>query len=121
MYKTALIFGSSFALLSVVLGAFGAHALKEHLSEYSKMIYEKGILYQMFHSLSILFLALLGQSLKQDLDVSIWCFIFGIILFSGSLYLLAISGVKWLGMITPLGGVSFILGWTLLAWIIYRN
>ena len=112
MIKTGLLLGSFLAFLTVVLGAFGAHALKEQLSEYGKIIYEKGILYQMFHSLAIIMVAILNQNSESiDYSISIWCFAAGIILFSGSLYILALTQIKWLGTITPIGGLLFIIGW----------
>ena len=112
MLKTGLLLGAFFALLTVVLGAFGAHALKEQLSEYGKSIYEKGVFYQMFHSLAILLIAILNQYVEVvDYSFSIWCFTAGIILFSGSLYILALTQIKWLGAITPIGGLLFIIGW----------
>ena len=112
MIKTGLLLGSFLAFLTVVLGAFGAHALKEQLSEYGKIIYEKGILYQMFHSLAIIMVAILNQNSESiDYSISILCFAAGIILFSGSLYILALTQIKWLGAITPIGGLLFIIGW----------
>ncbi len=112
MIKTGLLLGSFFAFLTVVLGAFGAHALKEQLTEYGKTIYEKGILYQMFHSVAIFMVAILNQNSESiDYSISIWCFAAGIILFSGSLYILALTQIKWLGAITPIGGLLFIIGW----------
>ena len=115
MIKTGLLLGSFFAFLTVVLGAFGAHALKEQLSEYGKTIYEKGILYQMFHSLAIFMVAILNQNSESiDYSISIWCFAAGIILFSGSLYILALTQIKWLGAITPIGGLLFIIGWIII-------
>ena len=114
MFKIAIISGSFFALLSVVMGAFGAHLLKDTLTEYSKAIYDKAVLYQMFHSLGILIISIIDyKSNEIDLSISIWLFIFGILFFSGSLYLLALSGMKALGAITPIGGFLFILGWFL--------
>jgi uncharacterized membrane protein YgdD (TMEM256/DUF423 family) len=114
MLKTGLLLGSFFALLTIVLGAFGAHALKDQLNEYGKTIYEKAVLYQMFHSLGILFVAILNQYIESvNFVSSIWLFSIGIVLFSGSLYILAITQIKWLGAITPIGGVLFIVGWAL--------
>ena len=114
MLKTGLLLGSFFALLTIVLGAFGAHALKDQLNEYGKTIYEKAVLYQMFHSLGILFVAILNQYIDSvNFVSSIWLFSIGILLFSGSLYILAITQIKWLGAITPIGGVLFIFGWAL--------
>ena len=115
MFKVGLISGSIFAMLSVILGAFGAHSLKNYLSEYSLSIFQTGVFYQFIHSLGILFIALLSYSIENiDFNLSIWFFILGIILFSGSLYILAISDIKWLGAITPIGGMFFILGWLVL-------
>jgi len=114
MLKIGLLSGSIFASLSIILGAFGAHALKDQLSAYSLAIYEKAVLYQMFHSLGILLLTAIAKNMDVlDFSFSIWCFIVGIMLFSGSLYILALTNVKWLGMITPIGGMLFIIGWFL--------
>jgi len=115
MLKTGILLGSIFSLATVVLGAFGAHALKDQLNEYGKSIYEKAILYQMFHSLAVFFVALLNQYFDSvDLTIVVWLFVAGIILFSGSLYILAVSQIKWFGAITPIGGVLFLAGWILL-------
>ena len=112
MFKVGLISGSIFSMLSVILGAFGAHYLKNTLSEYSLSIFQTGVFYQFIHSLGILFIALLSHSLDNiNLNLSVWFFILGIFLFSGSLYLLALTDIKWLGAITPIGGIFFILGW----------
>ena len=85
-------------------------------------IFEKGVQYQEYHSMGLILLGLLGFNFPQHL---LWfpalCFVSGIVLFSGSLYVLAISNIKWLGMVTPIGGISFILGWISLAWVIFRN
>lgn len=114
MLKTGILLGSFFAFTTIVLGAFGAHSLKDQLNEYGKSIYEKAVLYQMFHSLGILFVALLDRYIETvTFSLSIWLFAGGILLFSGSLYILAISQIKWLGAITPIGGILFIIGWAL--------
>ena len=119
MLKIGIVSGTLFAALAVILGAFGAHALKGQLSEYSQSVYEKAVLYQMFHALGILIVTLIGETVKSvDILLSIWFFIFGIVLFSGSLYILAITNIKWLGMITPIGGTFFIVGWIL---VFYRS
>ena len=113
MFKTSLLYGIFFCALSVIMGAFGAHALKDKLGEYAST-YDKAVLYQMFHSLAILFIALLGYYLNTDnFNIVIWMFVLGILLFSGSLFVLSISGIKWLGAITPIGGTLFIIGWLL--------
>ena len=112
MLKFGLIAGSLFSMLAVVLGAFGAHYLKNTLNDYSLSIFQTGVLYQFFHSIGILLVVLLSKSINNlNLDLSLWFFTLGIILFSGSLYLLAVTGLKWLGAITPIGGMFFILGW----------
>ena len=112
MFKIAIISGSFFALLSVVMGAFGAHLLKDTLTEYSKAIYDKAVLYQIFHSIGILIISTIDYNLSEiNLSISIWFFIFGILFFSGSLYLLALTDIKVLGAVTPIGGLLFILGW----------
>ena len=110
-----LMFGAVLGFLLVVIGAFGAHGLKNILSEYGTSIFNKAILYQMFHTIAILFLGLLNK-LEPDLQLHLvgWSFLLGIILFSGSLYLLAITDIKLLGTITPIGGLFFIIGWVLL-------
>jgi len=115
MLKFGLIAGSLFSMLSVIFGAFGAHYLKNTLNDYSLSVFQTGVLYQFFHSIGIILVVLLSVSKDNlNLDLSIWFFTLGIILFSGSLYLLAITGLKWLGAITPIGGFFFILGWMLL-------
>jgi uncharacterized membrane protein YgdD (TMEM256/DUF423 family) len=112
MVKFWLISAGIFGFLSVALGAFGAHTLKNILDDYGKSIYEKAVLYQMFHSI-VLFVVGILQHLVKDTSFSIagWGFWIGIVLFSGSLYLLAATGIKWLGAITPFGGVAFLFGW----------
>jgi uncharacterized membrane protein YgdD (TMEM256/DUF423 family) len=100
--------------LSVMLGAFAAHGLKSRLSEYSMGIFETGVKYQFYHVFAILALGLIIKSGFQHpmIGWSFRFFIFGIILFSGSLYALALlSGKRWLGMITPVGGLCLIAGW----------
>jgi len=112
MAKVWLVSASIFGFLSVALGAFGAHSLKNILDEYGKAIYEKAVIYQMFHAMALFAVGLL-QHLVKDSSFSLagWGFFVGILLFSGSLYLLAITGMKWLGAITPIGGVAFLFGW----------
>ncbi len=112
MVKFWLISAGIFGFLSVALGAFGAHTLKNVLDDYGKSIYEKAVLYQMFHTIGLFVVGIL-QYLVKDTSFSIagWGFLIGILLFSGSLYLLAATGIKWLGAITPFGGVAFLFGW----------
>lgn len=114
--KIILILALAAAMAAVVLGAFGAHALKATLSVKMMAVYQTGITYQFYHALAMLSVVSLqlnftGKSILLLLSGA--CFFCGILLFSGSLYLLALSGAVWLGPITPIGGVCFILGWLL--------
>ncbi len=112
MVKVWLLSGAIFGFLSVALGAFGAHSLKNVLDAYGKSIYEKAVLYQMFHAIGLIGVGLLQQFFREtSFSLAGWGFIAGILLFSGSLYLLAVTGLKWLGAITPIGGLSFLFGW----------
>ncbi len=117
MHKWMIISGSVFALLSLVLGAFAAHALKNRLDDYTIGIFQTGVQYQMSHAIGLLFCGLYATYLQQSNISTPWltttaiCFSLGILLFSGSLYGLALTGQKWLGPITPIGGLFFIVGW----------
>lgn len=107
-----------FGGLSVVGGAFASHALKDRLTDRALAIFETGARYQMYHALALLLVALLlsrAQESQVFFAVAGWAFIAGNIIFSGSLYTLSLTNIKWLGAITPLGGVSYILGWGCLA------
>ena len=110
-----LAIGAISGCLVVILGAFGAHGLKDVFDEYGKSIYEKAVLYHMFHTMAILVVGLI-EKIQPEMQLSVagWTFILGIILFSGSLYILSVTGIKLLGMITPIGGVLFIIGWVIL-------
>lgn len=108
--------GSLAGFFAVALGAFAAHGLKHRLSAELLAAFETGARYQMFHALALLAVALLSsRAASPAASVAGWAFTLGILLFSGSLYLLALSGVRWLGAITPLGGVAFLVGWVALA------
>lgn len=110
----AAILGGS----AVGAGAFASHALRTHLSERSLEIFETGVRYQMYHALALLLVTLLlgrSEAAQPFLSAAGIAFIAGVVLFSGSLYILSLSGVKWLGAITPLGGVGLIVGWACLA------
>jgi uncharacterized membrane protein YgdD (TMEM256/DUF423 family) len=105
--------GAAAALLAVAIGAFGAHMLENRISAHDLDVYRTGVQYHMFHALGILLIAALGDKLHSR-KLAIWAsrlLLIGIVLFSGSLYVLAVSGVKVLGAITPLGGIAFIAGW----------
>ena len=112
----SLFIGATGGMLAVALSAFGAHALQGSLSERSMEVFQTAADYQFYHSLALVFVAILGQFYpsSKKLSWSSGLFTTGIILFCGSLYLLSLTGIRWLGMITPLGGVSFIVGWLLL-------
>ena len=104
--------GAISGFLSVAIGAFGAHGLKGILDAYSSAIFETAVQYQMAHSLGLLSIGVLQGSYPQrNFKLIGWCFLLGIILFSGSLYVLAVSEIKWLGAITPIGGMAFLIGW----------
>ena len=122
MIRFWLIAAAVLGFLSVALGAFGAHALKNVLNSYSREIYEKAVQYQMFHTAALLLVGLL-QNLHphNSLAGPGWSFLLGIVLFSGSLYMLALTGASWWGAITPLGGLAFLLGWAWLAYALLRQ
>lgn len=109
-----------FLMLSgVVLGAFGAHGLKAHLSDYGLEIYHTAVFYHFVHGLGLLVVCGLAKKLSQSKMNMIGSALFtGVLIFSGSLYVLAITEIKWLGMLTPIGGLFMIIGWGLcLAWL----
>lgn len=123
MLRKYTMIGSLNLLVAVALGAFGAHGLKEIVTEGQLNTYETGIHYHMIHALGIVAVALLSMHIQATKPL-VWAgrlFFIGIILFSGSLYVLSITGMKWIGIITPFGGVAFIAGWLLLAVAAYRN
>lgn len=121
-FKWFMLIGIFYAMTATILGAFAAHALRTQFSDYQMHIFQTGIFYQFIHSLALLFVGLiLWQSNTRILQVSGWLFIAGILLFSGSLYLLSLMQIKAIGVVTPFGGVCFIFGWLLLAVGIYKN
>ena len=121
MVKVWLVSAAISGFLSVALGAFGAHALKGLLDDYGRTVYEKASNYQMFHTIALLGLGILQHNLKElSFSPAGWGFLSGIIIFSGSLYLLAVTGIKWLGAITPIGGMAFLFGWAWLAYVLVR-
>ncbi len=111
--------------LTVALGAFGAHALKPYLeaweNSYGVIIWNKAVFYQAMHSLALLSLPLFSKIMTpKALNITGYMFISGTVMFSGSLYVLALSGVKVLGAITPIGGTAFVIGWAVLAYSLYK-
>jgi uncharacterized membrane protein YgdD (TMEM256/DUF423 family) len=117
MEKTFLALASLLAALAVALGAFGAHALESRMSAELLSTYEIGVRYHFYHALALLgVVAVISRWPESSLAVwAGWLFVVGILIFSGSLYILAFTGIRWLGAITPIGGVAFIGGWICLA------
>lgn len=117
-----LLAGAVFMALGVLFGAFGAHALKSSLSPEMLAVYKTGVEYQFYHALGLLLIGLIGFRIESKwLRWSGILLIFGIIIFSGSLYALSISGIKILGAITPIGGLAFVAGWICLAIGLLKN
>lgn len=123
MAKLFLSLASISGALAVILGAFGAHGLRDKISPAMLAVYQTGIQYQFYHTLALLAVGLLLQRLpaNQWLNTSGWLLIGGIVLFSGSLYWLALGGPRWLGPVTPLGGLAFILAWGCLLVAVFKN
>jgi len=114
--------GSASAFVAVALGAFGAHALKSRLSPDLLAVFEVGVRYQMYHALALLAVAWAStQWPSAVLNAGGWLFVAGTVLFCGSLYALALSGVRGLGAITPIGGLAFLGGWACLVWAVLRD
>lgn len=123
MSKIFLVIGAIYGLLGVGLGAFGAHALRTRLSADMLAVWKTGVEYQLVHALALLAVGLL---LRQNgspgaLQPAGVCFVAGVLLFSGSLYALCLSGVRTLGAITPLGGLLFLAGWALLLYAAVKS
>ena len=122
MQRLFFAFGSGFALIAVITGAFAAHALKTRLSPDMFTTFEVAARYQMYHALGLISVAwAASQWSSQLVAASGWLFVAGIVIFSGSLYILSLTGIRWLGAITPIGGAAFIIGWGCLLWAIIRN
>lgn len=121
--KFFVILGSLNAFLAVALGAFGAHGLKSKVSEEMLTVWQTGVQYHMFHALGLILIGILIHLLPQigPLRLSGWLLFSGIVLFSGSLYVMVLSGVRALGIVTPIGGIAFLLGWLLVVFFVYRN
>ena len=122
MSRLFFAFGSGFALIAVITGAFAAHTLKSKLSPDMFQVFEVAVRYQMYHALGLIAVAwATSQWSSQLIAASGWLFVAGIVIFSGSLYILSLTGVRWLGAITPIGGVAFIIGWGCLLWTAIRG
>ena len=114
--RLAALLGAINAFLAVAAGAFGAHALKKRLDAEMLAIFETGARYHMYHALGLFAVAWMAQRCPPGTQAAGWALLAGIVLFSGSLYALALTGVRGLGAITPFGGVAFLVGWALLGW-----
>jgi uncharacterized membrane protein YgdD (TMEM256/DUF423 family) len=115
MKPNFIVIGAIFGLLGVLAGTFAAHVLKDRLSPGMLAIFETGVRYQMYHSLALLVVGCLHRGHRQgSIHVAGWLFIAGIVVFSGSLYTLALTDTRWWGAITPVGGVAFLTGWAAL-------
>lgn len=122
MERTFFLIASLLGSLSVALGAFGAHALRDRIEASMLANYQTGVSYMFYHTLA-LFIVVLALTRWPGSSQPVWAgwlFVIGIVFFSGSLFLMAFSGMRWLGAITPIGGVAFIAGWLLLAWTAWQ-
>jgi uncharacterized membrane protein YgdD (TMEM256/DUF423 family) len=124
MDRLFITIGALSGFIAVAAGAFGAHALRDRLSAAMLQVFQTGVTYQMYHALALVAVGFLLGRFSVDgssfLTGAGWLFLVGTVLFSGSLYLLALSDIAWLGAITPLGGIAFLLGWLALAIGIWR-
>jgi uncharacterized membrane protein YgdD (TMEM256/DUF423 family) len=116
MHTRFLLLGAISAFIGVAAGAFGAHALEARLSSDLLAVYETGVRYELFHAVALLVVGLAADRWpKAGWGRAGWMFLFGTVLFSGSLYVLALTGARALGAVTPLGGLCFLIGWSLAA------
>ena len=122
MAKTYLLIAALNGFLAVAFGAFGAHGLKQRLSADLLAVYQTGVQYQFYHTLALFLVAALMLHWPQNnsLRWSALLFCMGIVIFSGSLYVLSLTGARWLGAITPIGGVAFLAGWVALAVAVWK-
>ena len=115
--------GAILLAVAVALGAFGAHGLRDRLDAYHMSIWEKAVFYHFIHALGILIVSVLPKTGTFSEYATDWAgtlLLAGIVLFSGSLYLLSVTGLRWLGAVTPFGGVAFLAGWLVLGWSVLR-
>lgn len=121
MLRTFLMLAAFFGFTGVALGAFAAHGLKNRLTPEYLAIFHTGVLYQLIHTLAIFGVAILATQIQGRLVTYAGvAFTLGILLFSGSLYLLTLTGISKLGIITPIGGLCFLIGWFILGWMAWR-
>jgi uncharacterized membrane protein YgdD (TMEM256/DUF423 family) len=123
MNRLFITLGAINGLLAVALGAFAAHGLKARLDAPMLAVFQTGVHYHTTHALALVLIGIIAQTLptSRPLRRAGWALLTGIVLFCGSLYLMAITGLTWLGAITPLGGTAFLIGWGLLAWAAWHE
>lgn len=121
MHRSLFIAGCISGFLSVAVGAFAAHLLKSRITPDLFEIFEVGVRYQFYHAFAILIAAIVWQWLGGASETAGWLFVGGTVVFSGSLYLMSLTGMRWLGAITPIGGVMFLAGWAMLAIAAWRR
>jgi len=122
MSRIFLLIGAVAAAIAVAAGAFGAHGLESRVTPKRLDTFETGVKYQMYHALALFVVAWAStQFAAPAVSYAGYCFTAGILIFSGSLYLLVLTDTSWLGAITPIGGVAFIIGWILLAWGVWTS
>ncbi|WP_372773142.1 DUF423 domain-containing protein [Mangrovibacterium sp.] len=122
MTRTIFLIAAACLAAGVIIGAFGAHGLKTKLSPEMMQVYKTGVEYHFYHAIGLLVVGVLSIHYPSvTLSLSALFLFLGILIFSGSLYLLALTGIKWLGAITPIGGLSFIAGWLFLFGAFWRN
>jgi uncharacterized membrane protein YgdD (TMEM256/DUF423 family) len=122
MERVFLGLGAVFAFIGVAAGAFGAHALQTRLAPERLATFEVAVRYQMYHALALFAVAWAATRWPVSaVNAAGWLFVFGILVFSGTVYGLALGGPRWLGAITPIGGLSFLVGWAILAWTVLRG
>jgi len=121
--KTFMIIGSFMMALTIAIGAFGAHGLKPYLDEYSTDIYQKAVSYQFYNTLGLFFLSFIAYLLPVSTKITkaFYFILFGTLIFSFSLYTLALTKIMWLGAITPIGGTLMIIGWVLCGYTIIKD
>ncbi|AUM13239.1 DUF423 domain-containing protein [Ketobacter alkanivorans] len=121
--KIFIVIGVFAMAIGVVLGAFGAHGLKARIEPNLLAAYQTGVEYHLYHALGLILVGVLAYQFPDvsGLKWGAWCLMWGVLLFSGSLYLMAVTGIRWLGAITPLGGMAFIIGWVWIGWALIRS
>lgn len=121
--KLFIILGSLSAFFGVGLGAFGAHGLKSRVAPEMLVVWQTGVQYHLVHALALLLIGIICHLVPDDSLVRAagWALLIGTLLFSGSLYVMVLSGIRPLGMITPLGGIAFLIGWLLLTMAAWRS